>query len=121
MKWYDTGDYPLRTVIVWPIPTQPNMVVAWLWQPLIDAKDLDTDMVFPKGYERALRYSLAIELAPEFGKSVDPNVTKIAGAAKSVVRRLNSVPQILRGDIELANKKAGIFNWITGDTVNNRI
>ena len=45
MKFYDNGDYPLRTVSVWPIPVKCFNVRLWLWQPLINAVDLDTDIV----------------------------------------------------------------------------
>lgn len=116
-KFYDNEDYPQRTISVWPVPTLCHAVKLWLWQPLINATDLDTDIVFPQGYERALRFALAVELAAEFGKEVPPNVRNIAKMSKGVVKRLNAVPQILKGDIALTTRKS--FNVITGDTIPN--
>jgi len=116
-KFYENGNYPLRTVTVWPIPNRCHLVKLWLWQPLINAVDLDTDMQFPQGYERALRFALAVELAAEFGKEVPANVRSIAKMAKATVKRLNSTPQILKGDIAIASDQNNMFNYITGDTI----
>ena len=116
-KFYENGNYPLRTVTVWPIPNRCHKVKLWLWQPLINAVDLDTDMQFPQGYERALRFALAVELAAEFGKEVPANVRSIAKMAKATVKRLNSTPQILKGDIAIASDQNNMFNYITGDTI----
>lgn len=118
-KFYDNGDYPDRTISVWPIPDRCHYVRLWLWQPLINATDLDTDIVFPKGYERALRFALAVELAAEFGKTVPQNVSNIAKMSKSVVKRLNSTPQVMVGDIAIASDQKKLFNYITGDTIPN--
>jgi len=118
-KFYDNGDYPTRTISVWPIPDRCHKVRLWLWQPLINAADLDTDIVFPKGYERALRFALAVELAAEFGKTVPDNVARIAKMSKAVVKRLNSVPQVMVGDIAIASNGRKLFNYILGDTIPN--
>ena len=116
-KWYDDGNYPLRTISVWPIPNTDHKVLLWLWQPLIDAQDLDTDIVFPQGYERALRFALAIELAAEFGKSVPEPVKRIAMRSKATIKRLNSTPQLLTGDNAIASDQQSLFNYVTGDTI----
>jgi PKD repeat protein len=116
-KFYDNGDYPLRTISVWPIPTMCHKTKLWLWQPLINAEDLDTDIIFPKGYERAIRFALAVELASEFGKDTPPLVSRIAQVAKSTIKRLNSSPQVMTGDIAIASNQQKLFNYITGDTI----
>ena len=78
-------------------------------------------MQFPRGYERALRYALAVELAPEFGKDVPDTVRKISRASKAVIKRLNSMPQIMQGDAAIASSKNTYFNWVTGDTIPTNI
>jgi len=117
LKYYDNGDYPLRTVTVWPIPTATRPAVAWLWQPLVDPSGLDQELDFPKGYERALRYALAIELAAEFGKTPQDEVKRIARTSKALIKRLNAAPQIMRGDNYLASDRTSLFNYILGDTI----
>ena len=116
-KFYDNGDYPLRTITVWPIPSTTHTSQLWLWQPLPDPETIDDPLLFPKGYERALRFALAMELAPEFGKEIPDQVRRIARQSKSVIKRLNSIPQIMAGDIAIASNKIGLFNYITGDTI----
>lgn len=116
-KFYDDGNNPLRTVYVWPVPLTIQTARLWLWQPLIDPSSIDDPVNFPKGYERALRFALAVELAPEFGKAVPDTVRKIARTSKSTIKRLNSNPQIMRGDIAIASNRPSLFNYITGDTI----
>jgi hypothetical protein len=117
LKFYDDEGYPSRTLTFWPIPKENYLAMLWLWQPLISVDDLDTDMVFPNGYERALRFALAQELAAEFGKEVPQGVRAIAALSKSNIKRLNSVPQIMRGSLEIASNRQKLFNYIIGDTI----
>ena len=117
LKFYDNGNYPLRTVTVWPIPLRSNICQLWLWQPLVEADTLDDVLLFPKGYERALRFALAIELSAEFGKEPDDSVRRIARTSKATIKRLNITPQYMRNDIAIASKQPGYFNYVIGDTV----
>lgn len=117
IKFYEDGNNPLRTVYVWPVPLTIQKARLWLWQPLIDSATIDDVVNFPKGYERALRFALAVELASEFGKAVPDTVSKIARNSKSLLKRLNSNPQIMRGDVAIASTRPSLFNYITGDTI----
>lgn len=116
--FYDNGNYPLRTLSLWPIPTQSTGIRFWLWQPLIDFTNLNTIVQYPPGYERAYRYNLAVELAPEFGKMVPPQVAAIAEASMANLATLNSTPQYMTGDNGLNGAKNHGFNWITGGFFN---
>lgn len=118
-KMYDNGDFPLRKLSFWPVPQQVNGVVLWLWQPLINKDNLDEELNLPKGYERALRYNLAIEIAPEFGKQLPPSIERTAAMSKAVIKRLNSGQQVMVGDVALAETGTGIFNWLVGTTIPN--
>lgn len=86
---YDNGNYPVRTLSFWPIPTQSNAVELWMWDPLSLYEDLDQQLNLPQGYERYLRYKLAVELAPEFGKEVSPAVMAVMVEAEENVKALN--------------------------------
>jgi hypothetical protein len=108
--FYDNGNFPLRTITLFPIPTTSVSILMWLRQPLIDLTSLDTEVSYPPGYERCFRYNLAVEVAPEFGKTVPENVMMSAMASKLEIERLNSNPVYLRGDggNTVRGKSAGI-------------
>jgi hypothetical protein len=114
---YDNGNYPLRTINLWPIPNMEQTITLWLWQPLLDLSDLDGEVTFPPGYERAFRFCLAVELAPEFGKEVSPTVAATAVRAKAELKSLNAVTQYQNFDQSLQSKQRNQFNWITGNMV----
>lgn len=86
---YDNGNWPIRTLSFWPIPTQTNGVEIWMWDPLSLYENLDQELNLPQGYERYLRFKLAVEVAPEFGKEVSPAVLKALEEAEKNVKALN--------------------------------
>lgn len=86
---YDDGNYPLRTLSFWPVPTEVNAVELWLWEPLLTYADLDAELNLPPGYERYLRFKLAVEIAAEFGKEVPGLVLKNLEEAESNIKKLN--------------------------------
>jgi len=87
--WYDDGNFPLRTLYFWPVPAQNWAVELWLWQPLDQDVDLDAELNLPPGYERYLRFKLAVELAAEFGKEVPELVMRNLLEAENNIKRLN--------------------------------
>lgn len=114
---YDNGNYPLRTIYLWPIPTGEQQITLWLWQPLLNFANLDEEVTFPPGYERAIRFALAVEVAPEFGKSLSEDVIAKAIKAKAELKSLNAVTQYQNFDQSLLGKRGSAFNWITGNFV----
>jgi hypothetical protein len=114
--FYDDRAYPLRTITKFPVPGPGNELAMWLREPLLDLTSLDAVVDFPPGYERALRYNLACELAPEFGKTVQMEVSQRALAGIADIQRLNSVPRYIKGDGGMTrNGRNRYFNWITGN------
>ena len=57
----------------------------------------------PPGYERALRYALAVELAPEFGKTPSPIVLSTAAESFGLIKSRNAQPQYLYFDATLTS------------------
>lgn len=111
---FTEGQYPTREVKLWPIPRAPGGVELWLWQPLDVDVDLDAPLSLPPGYERALKWNLAMEIAPEYGREVTEYVAAAALASKAAVQRMNIQP--LRSNLSkhLGDDKDGQFNYITG-------
>jgi hypothetical protein len=113
--YYDAGDYPLRTITLFPIPAS-GFVIAYLWSPLLDLDNLDVEVSYPPGYERCFRFNLALELAAEFGKTVPEQVGAVALASKQELERLNSTPRYAHGDGGMIRGgRNRFFNYITGN------
>lgn len=111
---YDDGGMPLRTLNFWPIPQyQQNNVRIYGWQPIIWPANLQTLLNFPPGYGRAFRYNLAIELAPEFGAQIPPEVSQIAASSLATIRTMNAPDLELVSDLLATpagyNYKADLF------------
>lgn len=94
---YDNGNYPLRTVTVFPIPSTQCQIVFWLWQPLVNLDNIDEVVTYPPGYERAFRFNLAVEIAPEFGKECPAQVVATAKVSKDELKRMNHIPVFMKG------------------------
>lgn len=102
------------TITVWPIPTTAPTLVLYLPTALTTFADLSTTYVFPPGYERMLRYNLAVELSPEYGRTLDPVIAGIAATSKANVKRANERLDTLRVDAGLCSRGgSGSYNWRT--------
>lgn len=112
---YAEGTFPLDTINVWPVPVDnTNSLVLYSWKPLTQLASTSVSTSLPPGYDRALRFNLAIELASEYGREVPMNVTALAMESKSVLKRMNTKPQYLQVDDALKAKPA-VWNWRIGD------
>lgn len=112
---YCDGSYPLDSLSFWPVPnTTVNNVVLYSWKPLADLTTLTTALSLPPGYERALKYALALELAPEYGKMLSEQGVELAVQSKAAIKRMNVQPDYLQVDKALRAKPA-VWNWMTGE------
>jgi hypothetical protein len=88
-------EFPNITMTVYPVPTK---LLEWhiiSVQELVQPANLSTDIYMPPGYLRAFRYSLACELAPEFGVEPSPTVARIAMTSKRDLKRQNNPDDIM--------------------------
>lgn len=89
----------LALVSVYPIPnTATTTLVLYTPVALTEFANLTTDYTFPPGYRRFLRTNLAIELAPEYGRPLDPALVQQAIDAKAQIKRANHREADLRLD-----------------------
>ena len=82
-------------VTVYPVPTR---ALEWHFvsvDALTQPATLTTSIATPPGYLRALRYNLALELAPEFGKEPSSQVHRIAMASKRNLKRINAPMDVM--------------------------
>ena len=119
LKFYDNGNFPLRTVSMWPVPTTTQPVTVWTWQPLGTYATLDDALDLPRGYERAIRFNLAVELSAEFGKVPQDDVLRVANESYATLKRINSRNQIMIGDIAISATAPGPYNYNLATTIPN--
>jgi hypothetical protein len=69
LMYWDNGNYPLRGLNFWPIPTTACQVVIYSWNQVSAFTSVSQSLSFPPGYARALRYGLALEMAVEYDRT----------------------------------------------------
>lgn len=80
----------------WPVPTVANALVLYPWEPAPTYARLDTARDWPRGYERLLAYTLAVEVAPEYGVDPTADVRRIAEESRLLVHPVNATVGRLR-------------------------
>lgn len=111
---YYNPTYPNGTISVWPIPTLASKLVLYSLKPLTGFPTIDTTVTLPPGYERMLRYNLAVEIAPEYGRPVSPEIAAIASESMALIKRANTKPVYAISDVDgITGRKT--FNWLTGE------
>ena len=111
---YDDGDFPLRRLSYWPIPSVQVKTRIYSWQQLSQFPDLFTDLTFPPGYKEALRYNLASRLIAEMpGEYAQITVAQTALLAVESLARIKSMnmPIIQAFCDPDINGRAGYYNF----------
>lgn len=106
--------YPYATLYLWPKPAVSGNIVVWSWKPLADISALNSTLSLPPGYQRALRYNLALELAPEYGKNPSELVVSHAIESKANLKSMNNKILLMSCDPATLNKRS-TWNWYTGE------
>jgi hypothetical protein len=83
---YDNA-FPTDNVRIYPVPSTDYPLFILSEKPIASFATLDTDIALPAGWERALVYNLAMELAPEYQQQPNPSIIQIAGVSLGMVRR----------------------------------
>ena len=116
-KLYYEADYPNGQIALWPFPSASSQVALYTPVAVTQFTTLSQTVALPPGYAKALRYCLAVELAPEFGVPLDPVVVAQADLAKASLKRANVSVERLRCDAAFTRLGArGRFDWMTGES-----
>lgn len=90
--YYVENTIPLMNLWIWPVPTDAsNDLVIYYPEILAQFTSLTTSVTLASAYVRALRTNLAVELAPEYGKVVTPDLRLQAGDSLGTLKRSNVV------------------------------
>lgn len=111
---YIDNAFPLRNLRFWPVPSEVHNAILYYWNALTQFTALITDLTFPPGYLKALRYNLAVDLAPEYGRSVPIEVAVQATQSKAKIKSMNLPRPIMVVDDALREGgAAGQYDWRT--------
>ena len=110
-KVYYDKSVPTGTLYFYPIPDQAYSLRLSSSKPIGSLASLDTGVVFQPGYARALRYSLAIDIAPEYGRELSQVVMSEAFRLKADLKRKNIEPTYMKSDYQTGRT----FNINTGE------
>lgn len=105
---------PNATLYLWPVPS----ISVQLWvnsvKQLAAFAALSTAVTLPPGYERALSYNLACEIAPFYQMEPPNTVQRIASVSKRNINRVNAQNDVLDVPVNLVQRQSR-FNIYTGD------
>jgi hypothetical protein len=90
---------PLSTIYLYPVPSTANKLVLYSRKALSNFASVNDSIALPPGYQRALRYNLALELAVEYGKQAREEIVMTAQDLKAQLMRVNADPLYLKSDI----------------------
>ncbi len=89
---YYNPTIPTGTLQIWPVPNKAVSLRLVTWQAVRQFASLGTIIQLPPGYERALIFALAVEMASEFGMEPPQSVVMIAESSKAAIKRANIRP-----------------------------
>ena len=84
---YDAA-FPTGTIHLYPIPNGGTLEL-WVWEQLAQIADFTLALAFPPGYQKAVIYNLAVDVAPKFGRPLDPTVKMVADSCKATLGGTN--------------------------------
>lgn len=107
-------------IFLWPIPQNNANFTLYVWDNTVlnNVPLLTTSLMFPPGYQSAIEYNLAVEIAARFPRAkMRAEVPMLAREAKAWVKNVNApvIYQVMdAGAGGVADQRGGRFNVLTG-------
>jgi len=105
--WYNP-DYPLG--LLYPWPQSSGTVYLDSLRELSDPALITSDVEFPPEYDEAIKFNLAIRLAPEYGKLLDTLTIFLARDSLSTIQSRNFASQITTVRLGIPDRVSGRYN-----------
>lgn len=102
------------TIYLYGVPDAAYVLYIDSTKQLQSFAGLTTAIVLPPGYKRAIRYNLALEIAPEYNRKPSEAVLAIARESKAAIKRLNSRTPKLRLDHLGGSTASGMAAFTAG-------
>ena len=87
---YFNRNTPNSEITLWPVPNEAKELVLYSQKKLSAFGSINDTIQMPPGYTRALRYNLAVELAPEYSKEPSNTIITQALESKTIISRMNN-------------------------------
>ena len=113
---YYVATYPLGVVNLWPVPSQALTLTLSLNMQFSQLTSVTQSLSYPPGYQKLLRYALAVELAPEYGIAPPPAVIATLAQTTAEVKQANRQQPVMRFDEAIApgGSGAGLPGFLGG-------
>ena len=102
------------TIYVYPAPDVIESLYIQSIKPATDPSLLTQDMLtavsIPRNYHNALRFNLALDLAPHYGVQLNPIVIMRAQRTKSAIISLNAARRVQAANLEVPKTRTGLYN-----------
>jgi len=103
VEWvYVDTTYPNLSVYTYPLVSTGTLRINSS-KALTAFASLTTTVSLPPGYERYLRYALAVELMPEYGIN-NPQIYQMFNDARADLKRTNAKPVVLRTSVPFGKR-----------------
>jgi len=106
VQMYVQGNMPLNVLWMWPTPLQNCQIVLYTWNRTTAFTNLSDEVVFPDGYQKAIVYNLAVELATEYEREASATVQRMAAVSVKAIEDANNEPIYSRCDASLVGNNA---------------
>ena len=113
--WID-NNFPNRTMNLWPEPSEVHNLILYYWQAVTSYTLLSTNNSYPPGYEKAIRYNLAVDLAPEYGREPSQTVLAQAARSKGKLKSMNTPAPEMSIDPMIPRRK-GHYDFFTDEEI----
>jgi hypothetical protein len=81
---------PYALLHLWPVPDLSYTLILFPEQEREPYTHWDHVLSWPAGYERAMQYNLAVEMAPQYGIEPSPTILRLAEESKRLLGNVNA-------------------------------
>lgn len=103
------ADHPLARITVWPVPSADIPVYLNTDRVLTAISGLSSTVTLPPGYVLALKYALALAIAPEYGIQPSPQIQADAVRFLADIKRANRKPRVMQFDEALGSANPAVW------------
>lgn len=105
------NDYPLGRLTLWPVPSAAATITLSISRTLAGTITATDSLSGPPGFLKAIRYCLAVEMAPEFGVEASATVMQVAMDAKGDYKKSNQTDVVASYDAALVDGNCLTEDW----------